>query len=199
MCSIDWNAYDFDSEGKKKNANQLVNEVKKSVGTQEKVVILMHDTYGKEQTANALPQIIEYLKRYSTENNLEFYLLTGEGPDGRILSIENQYKLFTNAKIVVGPHGGVMNNLIFLDPAKKPKVIEFCPGGESKSFSRLFGGAIDVFAEYHQIPYILPTEVQEQIADEPNEALRMVKVISMLQKIDCIIDVSELKKILANL
>jgi capsular polysaccharide biosynthesis protein len=155
--------------------------------------------HGRNITEENENEIIEYLKRYSTENNLEFYLLTGEGPDGRILSIENQYKLFTNAKIVVGPHGGVMNNLIFLDPAKKPKVIEFYPGGESKSFSRLFGGAIDVFAEYHQIPYILPTEVQEQIADEPNEALRMVKVISMLQKIDCIIDVSELKKILANL
>ncbi len=62
MCSIDWNAYDFDSEGKKKNAKQLLDEVKKSVGTQEKAVILMHDTYGKEETANALPQIIEYLK-----------------------------------------------------------------------------------------------------------------------------------------
>lgn len=62
MYSIDWNAYDFDSEGYRKNAAQLLNEVKKSVGTKEKVVILMHDTYGKEETAEALPQIIEYLK-----------------------------------------------------------------------------------------------------------------------------------------
>lgn len=62
MYSIDWNAYDFDSEGSRKNASELLNEVKKSVGTKEKVVILMHDTYGKEETAKALPQIIEYLK-----------------------------------------------------------------------------------------------------------------------------------------
>ena len=62
MYSIDWNAYDFDSEGNRKNASELLNEVKKSVGTKEKVVILMHDTYGKEETAKALPQIIEYLK-----------------------------------------------------------------------------------------------------------------------------------------
>lgn len=62
IYSIDWNAYDFDSEGNKKNASELLNEVKKSVGTKEKVVILMHDTYGKEETAKALPQIIEYLK-----------------------------------------------------------------------------------------------------------------------------------------
>lgn len=62
MYSIDWNAYDFDSEGCKKNASGLLNEVKKSVGTKEKVVLLMHDTYGKEETAKALPKIIEYLK-----------------------------------------------------------------------------------------------------------------------------------------
>ncbi|WML33505.1 polysaccharide deacetylase family protein [Clostridium sp. OS1-26] len=62
MYSIDWNAYDFDSEGKKKNAEELLKEVKKSVGTKEKVVILMHDAYGKEETAKALPQIIKYLR-----------------------------------------------------------------------------------------------------------------------------------------
>lgn len=67
MYSIDWNAYDFDSEGKRKNASQLLNEVKKSVGKKEKVVILMHDTYGKEETAKALPQIIEYLKAQGYE------------------------------------------------------------------------------------------------------------------------------------
>jgi peptidoglycan/xylan/chitin deacetylase (PgdA/CDA1 family) len=67
MYSIDWNAYDFDSEGNSKNASQLLNEVKKSVGTKEKVVILMHDTYGKEETAKALPQIIEYLKEQGYE------------------------------------------------------------------------------------------------------------------------------------
>ncbi len=62
MYSIDWNAYDFDAEGRRKNAEQLLEHVERSVGTQQKVVILMHDTYGKEETAKALPQIIEYLK-----------------------------------------------------------------------------------------------------------------------------------------
>lgn len=67
IYSIDWNAYDFDSEGKKKNAQELLKEVKKSVGTKEKVVILMHDTYSKEETAKALPQIIEYLRNQGYE------------------------------------------------------------------------------------------------------------------------------------
>lgn len=67
MYSIDWNAYDYDSEGRRKDSEQLLEHVKESVGTQEKVVILMHDTYGKEETAKALPQIIEYLKAQGYE------------------------------------------------------------------------------------------------------------------------------------
>ena len=153
---------------------------------------------GRNITEENENEIIEYLKQYSVQNNLEFYLLTGEEPDGSTVSIEKQYELFTNAEIVVGLHGGVMNNLIFLDPAKKPKVIEFCPS-ESKNFSRLFDGAIDVFAKYYKIPYIIPIEAQKEIADESVESLKTAKIISILQKINCSIDVSELKKILLTL
>ena len=62
MYSIDWNAYDGDAEGGWKNAEQLLQEVKKTVGNKEKVILLMHDTYGKEETARALPEIIKYLR-----------------------------------------------------------------------------------------------------------------------------------------
>ncbi|PRR82660.1 polysaccharide deacetylase family protein [Clostridium vincentii] len=67
MYDIDWNAYDQDSEGKKKTADELVEITKASIGAKEKVVILMHDTYGKEQTAKALPRIIKYLKEQGYE------------------------------------------------------------------------------------------------------------------------------------
>lgn len=59
---IDWNALSKDAEGPRKNAAQLTEEVKKTVGNKTKVIILMHDTYGKEETAKALPGIIKYLK-----------------------------------------------------------------------------------------------------------------------------------------
>ncbi|MBX4259626.1 polysaccharide deacetylase [Clostridium estertheticum] len=62
LYSIDWNAYVFDAEGKKKTSPELVEAFKENVGTQEKIVVLMHDTYGKESTAEALPEIIDYLK-----------------------------------------------------------------------------------------------------------------------------------------
>ncbi|WP_270565285.1 polysaccharide deacetylase family protein [Clostridium beijerinckii] len=59
---VDWNALSKDAEGPHKNADQLTEEVKKTVENKTKVVLLMHDTYGKEETAKALPGIIEYLK-----------------------------------------------------------------------------------------------------------------------------------------
>jgi peptidoglycan/xylan/chitin deacetylase (PgdA/CDA1 family) len=64
---IDWNALSKDAEGPRKNAEQLTEEVKKTVGNKTKTVILMHDTYGKEETAKALPGIIKYLKNQGYE------------------------------------------------------------------------------------------------------------------------------------
>lgn len=62
MASIDWNALIADAEGKKKNAQELVEYGIKTSEGKEMVVLLMHDTYGKEETAKALPDIIKYYK-----------------------------------------------------------------------------------------------------------------------------------------
>lgn len=67
MASIDWSAYDSDAEGKKKTANELVDYAVKSAKGKDMVVMLMHDTYGKEETAKALPQIIEHFKQQGYE------------------------------------------------------------------------------------------------------------------------------------
>lgn len=60
----DWNAYDHDSENGDYTTEQMVNyavdEVMQSSRTD--AVLLMHDTYGKEQTAEALPSIIKKLQ-----------------------------------------------------------------------------------------------------------------------------------------
>lgn len=64
---IDWNSLSKDAEGAHKNADQLKQEVIKTVSGREKAIILMHDTYGKEETAKALPEIIKYLKQQGYE------------------------------------------------------------------------------------------------------------------------------------
>ena len=69
--NVDWNALDKDAEGPKKNADQLVQCTKESVEAlgpnADSVVLLMHDTYGKEETVKALPRIIEYLQSQGFE------------------------------------------------------------------------------------------------------------------------------------
>lgn len=62
IYSIEWNALSGDADGTNKNRNQLVQEVKKTAEDKSKVIVLMHDTYGKEETVKALPEIIDYFK-----------------------------------------------------------------------------------------------------------------------------------------
>ncbi len=59
---VDWNSLSKDAEGKKKNADELLDNVIKTIGDKEKAIILMHDTYSKEETVKALPMVIKYLK-----------------------------------------------------------------------------------------------------------------------------------------
>ena len=72
MASIDWNALNADAEGKRKNAKELEEYAIKTSQDKEMVVLLMHDTYGKEETAKALPGIIKHFK----ENGYEFKTLS---------------------------------------------------------------------------------------------------------------------------
>ena len=72
MISIDWTSLNADAEGKKKNAKELANYAIKTSEGKEMVVLLMHDTYGKEETVKALPAIIKYFK----DNEYEFKTLS---------------------------------------------------------------------------------------------------------------------------
>ena len=72
MISIDWTSLNADAEGKKKNAKELANYAIKTSEGKEMVVLLMQDTYGKEETVKALPAIIKYFK----DNGYEFKTLS---------------------------------------------------------------------------------------------------------------------------
>ena len=72
MVSIDWTSLNADAEGKRKNAKELTEYAIKTSEGKEMVVLLMHDTYGKEETVKALPGIIKYFK----DNGYEFKTLS---------------------------------------------------------------------------------------------------------------------------
>ncbi len=67
MASIDWNGLNGDAEGPKKNAEQLFQEAVKSGQKKNLVVLLMHDTYGKEDTVKSLDKIIKHYKSLGYE------------------------------------------------------------------------------------------------------------------------------------
>lgn len=64
---VDWNALDGDAEGTNIAPDKLFQRLKETVGNQQHVVILMHDTSAKNTTVQILPQVIKYLssKGYS--------------------------------------------------------------------------------------------------------------------------------------
>ena len=69
---IDWNTLNGDAEGRSKmSSNQLVDRLKSTVAdlnnNNNEIVVLMHDTYGKETTAQSLQSIIDHLKALGYE------------------------------------------------------------------------------------------------------------------------------------
>jgi len=67
----DWNALNGDAEGKSFPKDRLVQRLINTANGQKKLIILMHDMGGKQTTADALPEIIEYLQK----NGYEFEVL----------------------------------------------------------------------------------------------------------------------------
>ena len=58
----DWNALNGDAEGVNIPAASLVSRLKETVRGQDELIVLMHDSASKSTTADALPEIIDYLK-----------------------------------------------------------------------------------------------------------------------------------------
>lgn len=74
---IDWNVTAGDAAGRNVPVYKIINTVKKQCKDKDYAVILMHDSYYKKTTVEALPSIIEYLREegFSFET---FYNLSEE-------------------------------------------------------------------------------------------------------------------------
>lgn len=71
IISIDWNSLNGDAEGKDYSTNEMLNYVKTTSEGKRQIVILMHDSYGKEKTVEILPDVIDYYKN----NGYEFKVI----------------------------------------------------------------------------------------------------------------------------
>ena len=115
--NVDWNALNKDAEGKQKNADELLQSTKETVEAlgpdADSVVLLMHDTYGKEETVKALPQIIEYLQEKGNGRLKRIYLYLDK--NGNVTDITNEI--------------GLHLNLIVMDEVEEEDCIEVWLGG----------------------------------------------------------------------
>lgn len=59
---VDWNALNGDAEGHDISVQKQLENLKNTTEGKNSAVILMHDAPGKQTTAEALPQLIDYLK-----------------------------------------------------------------------------------------------------------------------------------------
>lgn len=58
----DWNSLNGDTESKNPSAENLISRLKETSKGKKNLIVLMHDSNGKENTAKSLPPIIDYLK-----------------------------------------------------------------------------------------------------------------------------------------
>lgn len=109
-------------------------------------------------------EIRKELKCYAEEKGLKFFVFNGK-INGKPASINAQIKIFHEAKMIIGPHGGAMSNSIYLDEQNKCSVCEFVSGldyEESKiqakqafvkNYNRIYNNTISEYSDYYLIPF----------------------------------------------
>lgn len=129
--------------------------------------------------------IISLCKSYAQKKGLEFTYFNCIKKDGSQMSILDQIKIFDEAKVVMGPHGGAFSNLIFLDPENDCKICEFTSGIRSmnvqaiqpyvKNYDRLYCNLISEYAEYFLIPFSRNSTAQKTNIDLEDLGLFLLK------------------------
>lgn len=75
--SVDWNVLNGDAEALHVPADALVSRIKETIKNKDNAIVLMHDSNTKDTTAEALPEIIDYLK----SEGYTFETLEGYDPE----------------------------------------------------------------------------------------------------------------------
>jgi hypothetical protein len=105
--------------------------------------------------------IIDLCQVFSKEVGLEFTVFTGS-EDGSTMSLVKQIQLFDSARVVIGPHGGGLANLMYMNSVKPSFVCEFTSGTAVnihggrpflKNFNQLLGCVPELHSEYYLIPF----------------------------------------------
>jgi capsular polysaccharide biosynthesis protein len=117
--------------------------------------------------------ILELLAAHARAQGLELVIFNGQR-DGVTLPLAEQAALFRSARMVVGPHGAGLANLLWLNPQAHCAICEFTSGSQamiwgrypfSKNFNTLYGGLIGQFSRYALIPFTPASSVASTAID----------------------------------
>lgn len=109
-----------------------------------------------------IQKLLEVMKqRGKSEDDL--IIFSGKDENGKTMSLDDQFRLFSSASVAIGPHGSGLTNIIWMDPRcnskHRPKVIEFVssPRTPDVQVGSLWGywwlyGSLP-WIDYHQIYY----------------------------------------------
>jgi len=131
--------------------------------------------HGRKMKQKNEEEIINLLKKYSKQENLHFVLFNGQ-EDGKTMSHLKQMQIFSNAEVVVGPHGSAMANVIYCNPKNNVKICEFCSGTEVqihggrfiKHYNFLNGNLLEEIYDYYLIPFTKDSTPEETGIDMGN-------------------------------
>ena len=133
--------------------------------------------HGRRMKAHNESMILKLSIDYAKKYGLDFIVFNGFNKDGSRMSILDQASLFSQAKIVAGPHGGAFANIIYIPENNNCKVCEFTSGNHTavqqvknfgKNYNRLLGFAPETYLDYYLIPFEIGSDQNETSIDINN-------------------------------
>ena len=133
--------------------------------------------HGRKMNPSNEAEIVKFSRDYANKHDLELVVFDGHNEDKSKMSIIDQANLFSQAKIVAGPHGGAFANIIYIPSDNNCKVCEFTSGkytnvqGEKdfvKNYNRLLGFAPETYLDYYLIPFEVGSDNKETFINIDN-------------------------------
>ena len=182
--TIDLYEYKIDQRRTNKSLNLreiLLKEINITT-TPDKLIYCTRNTgggakHGRKMNAHNEGTIIKLSKHYAQSNDLDFIVFDGRHKDGSIMSILEQAQLFNQAKMIVGPHGGALANILYVGSDNNCKVCEFVSGKyttvqkcrpSGKNYNRLLGYAPETYLDYYLIPFEMGSDKEETFINIDN-------------------------------
>lgn len=191
LCVENWPAFHYREKHKiwlfKKHVDMFLN--RQTSANKNRLIYCTRNNstdvmHGRLMNQNNEDEIISKLEEFAEANDLIFTLFSGQ-ESGVTMNHHKQAMLFSEAKIVVGPHGSAMANIIYLSTTNDCKVCEFTSGTAVnvhggtfvKHYNNLYGYLFEDFVDYYLVPFTAQSTSAETYIDTNNLDTFLSKIV----------------------